>query len=98
MSLIDEAIARSERRAALTRPIDYDRIKREMPKLKAALTRAVKTGDPEKVAAECVRAMTVWDEVGAWPDHWNEWQIALDSVLPWHRRVDLRDLPRKAPQ
>ena len=92
MTLIEAAIARGERRAALTRPIDYDRMNREMPKLKAALTRAVKTGDPEKVATECVKAMRIWDEVGAWPDDWSRWQRALDDVLPWHRHIDLGDL------
>lgn len=79
-----------------TRPerkrIDYDRMKREFPKQKAALTRAVKTGSAEKVAAVCIAAVKVWDEVGAWPDDWSHFQRALDDVLPWNQRVDFDDV------
>lgn len=91
MSLIEDALARQAARPT-PRRIDYERMNREAPALKAALTRAVKTGDPEKVAAACKKAMKVWDEVGAWPDNWANWQSALDDSLPWHVRIDLRDL------
>lgn len=93
MGLIDQAIATSNARPA-PRQIDYARMNRIGPSQKAALTRAVKTRDPEKVAAACVKAMNEWDEIGAWPDHWSRWQGALDDVLPFNRQVDLRDLPR----
>jgi hypothetical protein len=69
-------------------------MQRVFPKQKAALTRASKTGDPEKVAAACVAAMNEWDEIGAWPDDWARWQRALDDVLPWHQHIDMNDLPR----
>jgi hypothetical protein len=92
MGLIDSAIAKSDAREP--KRIDYDRMKRTMPKHKAALTRAKNTGDPEKVAAACVKAMNEWDAIGAWPDNWSLWQRTLDDVLPWNRQVDLRDLPR----
>lgn len=92
MSIINDAIARRDARPV--KRIDYDRMNRVLPKQKAALTRAVKTGDPEKVAAACVAAMNEWDAIGAWPDDWSRWQRALDDVLPWNRQVDLRDLPR----
>lgn len=72
--------------------IDYARMKRESPKLKAALTRATKTGDAEKVIAACRAAVTVWNEVGAWPDNWNLWQGALDDVLGWRSELRLNDL------
>lgn len=91
--LIEQAIATSNARPQ-PRRIDYERMNRTMPKHKAALTRAKNTGDPEKVAAACVAAMNEWDECGAWPDNWNTWQVALNDTLPWHRAVDLRDLPR----
>lgn len=94
MSLIRDALARSEARQERERPIDYARMRREWPKQKAAFTRAVKTGDPEKVAAVCVKAMNTWDEIGAWPDDWSLFQRALDEVLPWRQRIDLGDLPR----
>lgn len=72
--------------------IDYDRMRREWPKQKSALTRAVKTGDPVKVADVCIKAVAVWDEVGAWPDDWSLFQRALDDVLPWNQQVDLADV------
>lgn len=72
--------------------IDYDRMKREWPKQKAALTRAVKSGSAEKVAAVCVAAVKVWDEVGAWPDDWSLFQRALRDVLPWNQWVDFDDV------
>lgn len=62
--------------------IDYDRMKREWPKQKSALARAVKSGSAEKVAAVCITAVKVWDEVGAWPDDYTLFQRALDDVLP----------------
>lgn len=55
--------------------IDYDRMKRRGPVLKAALTRAGK--DPVKVRAACVKAVKEWDEIGCWPDNWTLWAIAL---------------------
>ena len=72
--------------------IDYDRMKREWPKQKAALTRAVKSGSAEKVAAVCIAAVKVWDEVGAWPDDWSLFQRALRDVLPWNQWVDFDDV------
>lgn len=92
MGLIDNAIARADARPV--KVIDYERMKRVFPKQKAALTRAVKTKDPEKVAAACVAAMNEWDEIGQWPDDWARWQRALDDVLPWNRQINMEDLPR----
>jgi hypothetical protein len=66
--------------------IDYERAKRNNPKLKAALTRAMKVSDPlkrsEAVIAACRKAVQEWNEWGAWPDNWSHWQRALsDSLL-----------------
>ena len=72
--------------------IDYDRMKREWPKQKAALTRAVKSGSAEKVAAVCIAAVKVWDEFGAWPDDYTLFQRALRDVLPWNQWVDFDDV------
>ena len=72
--------------------IDYERMKREWPKQKAALARAVKSGSAEKVAAVCIAAVKVWDEVGAWPDDWAQFQRALYDVLSWNARVDFDDV------
>ncbi len=57
--------------------IDYARMQRTFPKHKAALTRAKKSGDPQKVVAACKAAVAEWDAIGAWPDHWHTWNIAL---------------------
>lgn len=91
MGLIEDAMARQAARPG-PRRIDYDRMNREYPRQKAALTRAIKTRDPEKVAQACKAAVLAWGEIGAWPDGWHRWQIALDDVLPWNARVDLADL------
>lgn len=90
MGLIDDALTRSNARPE--KRIDYERMKRVRPKQKAALTRAVKTGDPEKIAAVCKAAVAEWNEIGAWPDDWSTWQRALDDALPLHRQVDIGDL------
>lgn len=73
--------------------IDYARMKKSSPKLKAALTRAKKSGDPAKIEAACKAAVAEWNAIGAWPDNWNMWQIALDDSRPWHApRIDIGDL------
>lgn len=90
MGIIDDAIERSDARPI--KRIDYERMNRVHPKQKAALTRAVKTKDPEKVAVVCKEAIAEWNEIGAWPDDWAHWQRALNDLLPWHRQVDLQDL------
>lgn len=69
-----------------TRTIDYDRMRREAPRLKRALTCAQKSGDPQKVLAACTEAVRVWNEIGAWPDNWHTWNIALQDA----RWADLR--------
>ena len=91
MGLIEEARARRDRQPA-PRPIDYARMSAIYPKQKAALTRAVRTGDPEKVAAVCKKAVAEWNEIGAWPDEWSRWQRALDGVLPIFDSIRLEDL------
>lgn len=68
--------------------IDYARMQRVHPKQKAALTRAMKTGDLAKVTAVCKAAVTEWNAIGAWPDDWSRWQRALDDVT---MRTRLRD-------
>ncbi len=73
-------------------PIDYARMQRRFPVQKAALTRAVKSGDPEKVKESCRKTVLEWDEIGAWPDDWSHWQRALDDALGWRSTLRLEDL------
>lgn len=62
--------------------IDYERMQRVWPRQKAALTRARKTGDRERVLTVCRDVVAVWDDIGAWPDDWALFQRALDDVYP----------------
>lgn len=71
--------------------IDYDRMNREHPKLKSMLTRAENSGDPLKVAAACTKAVTVWNEVGAWPDDWSRWRRAIEDAWYAFQRSDAHD-------
>jgi hypothetical protein len=72
--------------------INYERAKRNGPKLKAALTRATKMTDPtqrkDAVLIACARAVQEWDVWGAWPDNWSYWQRALSDALLAARRAD----------
>ena len=74
------------------RMIDYALMLRVRPGQKAALARAIKTRDAETIARVCKAAILEWNAIGAWPDDWNRWQIALDDALPWNDPIDLRDL------
>lgn len=56
--------------------IDYDAAKREMPGLKAKLTRAKKSKDPKKVLRACEEAFLAFDRWGAYPDNWHLWENA----------------------
>jgi len=70
--------------------IDYARMNREGPALKAALTRAVNSKDPIKVVEACWKAVNAWDAIGAWPDQWHRWNIALGDAIGWG--TSLQDL------
>jgi hypothetical protein len=65
--------------------IDYERAKRNGPKLKSALTRAQKVADPierkDAVIAACRKAVKEWEVWGAWPDAWSRWQGALRDAV-----------------
>jgi len=73
-------------------PIDYARMQKRYPQQKAALTRAVKSGRPEKVRDACIAAKREWDDIGAWPDDWSRWQRALDDAMGWRAGIHLEDL------
>jgi hypothetical protein len=90
--ILDAARARQEQVDHARRPIDYARMRRVSPGQKAALTRAVKTKDPVRVAAVCKAAVAEWNEIGAWPDDWSRWQRALDDVLGWGNGVSIEYL------
>lgn len=67
--------------------IDYARANREYPKQKARLTRAVKSGNVERVVTEVKRAVTEWERWGAWPDGWHRWNIAYQDATGDYRDI-----------
>lgn len=90
--ILADAKTREYMREQYRAPIDYARMRREFPKQKAALTRAVKARDIDKLIATCRKTMSEWDEIGAWPDDWSAWQRALDDVIGWPNAPRLEDL------
>lgn len=59
--------------------IDYKAMAKAYPRQKAALTRARKAG-PKAVEAACRKAVAEWNAIGAWPDGWHTWNIALGDA------------------
>lgn len=74
------------------RQIDFERMESEYLKARERVEEAVKLGDPVAVADAVIAAVTLWDDVGAWPDNWSYAQRALDEVLPSGRKVLLDDV------
>jgi hypothetical protein len=70
--------------------IDYERMQRVSRGQKAALTRAINSKDPWRVAKACRAAVTEWNEIGAWPDNWHRWNIAFRDA--YGRGSGLEDL------
>lgn len=72
----------------MTNP-NYVRMQKLYPQQKAALTRAVKSGDPVKIKAVVTKAVREWNECGGvWPDHWSRWQRALDDAQRYHQPLE----------
>jgi hypothetical protein len=51
----------------------------EYRKQKAALTRAINSGEPRRVIIACERVVEAW-RGKAWPDDWHRWNIALGDA------------------
>lgn len=91
--VLARAHRRSERRETATPAVDYRVLNKMVRRQRAALTRAVNSGDAERVVIACRDAVREWDRPDClWPDDWAHWQSALDRVLPFHQHVSLRDL------
>ena len=63
--------------------IDYARMTKVRRGQKSALTRAINSGDPERVLKVCRDAVQAWESIGFWPDDWARWQRALDDSRHW---------------
>jgi hypothetical protein len=91
--IIAQALAPADRRAQATPKVDYAALNRMVRRHRAALTRAVNSGDPDRVIIACRDAVKEWNQPGAMsPNDWSHWQRALDDVMPWDRRIELTDL------
>lgn len=90
--IMQRARAREQAREAAYVPIDYDRMNKIGRTQKAALTRAINSGDRNKMIETCAKAVAEWDEIGAWPDDWGRWQRALDDCFPVFHAPRLEDL------
>jgi hypothetical protein len=94
--LLAVARAREDRRAAVARPRpDYAAINAKFKVQKGALTRAVNSGQRDKIVVAVAKAVREWSEApfnGMWPDDWSNWQRALDDAFPVFQAPDIRDL------
>lgn len=84
-----------KQRAALTRAVNaYKAIAdpRDLYGEEREAAHQARAAAAEKVAQVCKAAVTEWNAIGAWPDQWATWQIALDDVLGIFQSIDLRDL------
>jgi hypothetical protein len=96
MSEATEAIRIAEQRGAARetarQPIDYAEMNRILPRQKAALTRAINSGDRDKLILVVRDAVRDWNRIGSWPDDWARWQRALDDKLGFYHAIDISDL------
>ncbi len=91
--LILKAQRRDELRAVATQPVDYDQLNKMVRRQRAALTRAVNSGERDKVILAAAKAVREWNQPGCmWPDDWSRWQRAVDDVLPLHQQIRIEDL------
>lgn len=91
--ILARAREREAAREAAYTPIDYDAANKEFRQQKSALTRAINSGDREKVLLACAKAVREWNQPArAWPDNWSRWQRALDDAFEWGQAPRLEDL------
>ena len=91
--VLAQARERAIVREAATPRVDYHALNRMVRRQRAALTRAVNSGDRDRIIIACRDAVAEWRQPGAmWPDDWPRWQCALNDALPWNAHVDLADL------
>lgn len=65
-------------REATRATTDYTAPNRMVRRQRAALTRAINSGEPDKVVVTVAEAVREWDRPGMiWPDDWPTWRSAL---------------------
>ena len=72
---------RSSRLSTAKVQADYADMNRRYRRQKAALTRAINSGDPERVVLTCWKTVREWnDKFVSWPDDWARWNVALGDA------------------
>jgi hypothetical protein len=99
MTEVEDILARARARERVREenytPPDYKSVSKVFPKQKAALTRAINSGDRDKIVVACAKAVREWSQPpfnGAWPDDWSRWQRALEDAFPVFQAPRLEDL------
>jgi hypothetical protein len=92
--ILAQAQAVADRRQQAYVPPDYAALNVMVKRQRAALTRAINSGDKDRIVLACRDAVREWNTTpGAiWPDDWSRWQRALDDCLGWRSSVQLEDL------
>lgn len=63
-----------------SKPVDWKKMSREYPKIKAKLTRAQRHGTEFDVLAAVERFLEMSAECGCMPDDWPRWRNALEDA------------------
>ena len=78
------------------KPLTEDDMRQQYRNQKSALTRAVNSGDPQKVRGACMRALAEWARwPHGWPDDWHRWNIALEDATGGYPRGQSLDELRR---
>lgn len=81
-----------KQKAALTRAMNKWRLEQQHLALHATFdTRPVRQA-AEKVKQVCREAVIEWNAIGAWPDDWARWQVALNDTESPYYPTRLEDL------
>ena len=90
---LDKARQIGDAKYASRKQVDYDALNKMVKRQRAALTRAVNSGDVEKIILTVQSAVREWNQPEVmWPDDWSRWQNALNDHLPLHQQIDIADL------
>lgn len=79
-------------KAALTRAVNAFRKAKQDAEASYERDTPAMDAAREGIAKACKAAVIEWGEIGAWPDNWHTWQVALNDSLHWSQNIDLRDL------
>jgi hypothetical protein len=84
--------AHPKQKAALTRAMNAWKQARLNLTLHASFDTRPVDRAAEHVEHVVKAAIVEWNEIGAWPDDWSRWQVALNDTRHFRDFIDLRDL------